>query len=114
MAYVHKCLIVPAQYQEISKLVCFGLAGESAKDMFITGLSENGNKPATHYISVGCVEDTFVAAMLSVELLYQICSNCRLDVTFDQCKELLSNSSITSESVYEVLKRLNLKKVSDE
>ncbi len=56
----HRALIVPAAFQALSKGLCEAMAeGDAGKGMFTTGLSANGEAPATHYISSGGIVPEF-------------------------------------------------------
>ena len=58
--YTHRTIIVPAAFQALAQGLCEAVAeGDAGKGMFTTGLSANGELPATHYISSGHIEQQF-------------------------------------------------------
>ena len=58
--YTHRTIIVPAAFQAMVQGLCEAIAeGDAGKGMFTTGLSANGELPATHYISSGHIEQQF-------------------------------------------------------
>lgn len=61
--WVHRSMIVSAQYAEIARDLCALLAGAGGAGMFETGLSADGSFPATHYISAGKIESEFAAIL---------------------------------------------------
>ena len=57
---VHRAMIVPAAFQALAQGLCEAMAERDAgKGMFTTGLSPNGEAPATHYISSGGIAPEF-------------------------------------------------------
>ena len=57
---IHRVLIVPAAFQTLAQGLCEAMAeGDAGKGMFTTGLSPNGEAPATHYISSGGIAPEF-------------------------------------------------------
>ena len=57
---IHRVLIVPAAFQALAQGLCEAMAeGDAGKGMFTTGLSPNGEAPATHYISSGGMAPEF-------------------------------------------------------
>ena len=57
---IHRVLIVPAAFQTLAQGLCEAMAeGDAGKGMFTTGLSPNGEAPATHYISSGGMAPEF-------------------------------------------------------
>ena len=57
---IHRVLIVPAAFQTLAQGLCEAMAeGDAGKGMFATGLSPNGEAPATHYISSGGIATEF-------------------------------------------------------
>ena len=57
---IHRVLIVPAAFQTLAQGLCEAMAeGDAGKGMFTTGLSPNGEAPATHYISSGGIVPEF-------------------------------------------------------
>ena len=60
----HRALIVPAAFQALSQGLCEAMAeGDAGKGMLTTGLSPNGEAPATHYISSGGIAPEFAGIL---------------------------------------------------
>ena len=57
--WVNRTMIVPAEQVDLARALAEGLSGPAGSGMWTTGLSADGNEPATHYISAGLIEDTF-------------------------------------------------------
>lgn len=58
--YTHRTIIVPAAFQQLAQGLCEAAAeGDAGAGMFTTGLSPNGEEPATHYISSGGIATEF-------------------------------------------------------
>ena len=113
MAYVHRCLIVPASLQPTAQAMCAQLAGEGGAGMFTTGLSATGTAPASHYISVGMIVDTFAYVMSDPAIMYQVCIDAGMNVTLAQCEYILSICDISDEQAQVALDRLGLKLVQE-
>ena len=55
----HRCLITPDAYVALARGLAAGLAGASAQGMWSVPLSPTGEAPATHWISVGLMDEDF-------------------------------------------------------
>jgi hypothetical protein len=93
--------------------MCAQLAGESGAGMFTTGLSADGTIPASHYISVGMIEDTFAYVMSDPAIMYQVCIDAGMNVTLAQCEYILSICDISDEQAQVALDRLGLQLVQE-
>lgn len=62
--YTLRTIIVPAPFQALAQGLCAAVAeGDAGQGMFTTGLSPNGELPATHYISSGHIFESFAALL---------------------------------------------------
>ena len=113
MAYVHRCLIVPSSLQPTVQAMCAQLAGEGGAGMFTTGLSADGTIPASHYISVGMIEDTFAYVMSDPAIMFQVCIDAGLKVTLAQCEYILGSSDISEDEAQTAMARLGLQLVQE-
>lgn len=52
---------VPASIAPQCRAMAQAIAGDAARDLWITGLSATGAEPATHYVSSGAVGDDMLA-----------------------------------------------------
>lgn len=57
--WLHRCLIVPDAYVTLARALASGIAGASAQGMWSVPLSATGTLPATHWISVGLMDEGF-------------------------------------------------------
>jgi hypothetical protein len=86
-------LITPAAYQALAKGLCAGIApGDSAQDMFLTGLSADGSAPATHYISDGYIKPEFAALLGNANATYAAAQEAGASVTLQQIQALYAAS----------------------
>lgn len=113
MPYVHRCLIVPLALQATAQEMCAQLAGQGGENMFTTGLSATGEAPATHFISVGMIEEQFAHVMSDPAIMFQVCIDAGINVTLEQCQYILGSSDISEEQSQEALNRLGLKLVQE-
>lgn len=60
---MNRCIIIPASAQANAQALCKGLAGAAGDGMFVTGLSANGQAPATHFVSSGPISDDMAALL---------------------------------------------------
>lgn len=109
----YRCLIVPATYQALAQDLCASLAGAAGEDMLTTGLSANGNPPATHYIAAGVISNEFAVLMSDPALLYQACAPVDVSVTYQQCVDILSASDISMVQPFDAIARLGLQLINE-
>lgn len=114
MSYVYKCLIVPLEIQPISQNLCAQLAGQSGENMFTTGLSATGAAPATHFISAGMIDKQFAYVMSNSAIMHQSCINAGINVTLEQCQDILDAADISEDEPFIALDRIGLKLIQDE
>lgn len=108
MSYVHRCLIVPLEIQTTVQTMCAQLAGQGGENMFTTGLSATGDAPATHFISVGMIEEQFAHAMSDPAIMFQVCVDAGINVTLEQCQYILSVSDVSEDAPFDAIARLGL------
>ncbi len=81
---VHRNLIVPAAFQTLAQGLCEAMAeGDAGAGMLTTGLSPNGEAPATHYISSGGIAPAF-ADILPLTIVTPTTEPGELDVITTQ------------------------------
>lgn len=110
--YVQRCMIVTAANQAFAQSLCVGLAPDTGKNMFITGLSPTGAVPATLYITEGMIQDTFAALMADANALYAACQQAGIPATLAQCQNLLAQSDISTDKPFVAMSRLGVKKIA--
>lgn len=110
MAYIHRTFIVPADLAPLARQLTVAIAGAAGEGMFTTPLSADGNEPATHFISSGMIEDTFVEMLASPEALYQMADEY---ASLEQCTDLLERSDISEDSEQDAMDRLGLTMVQN-
>ena len=59
ITWSHRCLIVPDGFVLLARALASGIAGASAQGMWSVPLSVTGEAPATHWISVGLMDEDF-------------------------------------------------------
>lgn len=103
MSYVHRCLIVEASIAEQARQLAVALAGEPAAGMWLTALSPTGEAPATHYVSSGMIEDTFVGILESAAVLAAAAG-----ISEAEAEALLAQADISQAEPFEAFERLGL------
>lgn len=61
--WTHRCLIVEDGYVALARGLASGIAGASAQGMWSVPLSPTGALPATHWLSVGLMDEDFAALL---------------------------------------------------
>lgn len=126
MAYVQRCLIVPAAYAPLARALCDGLApGGSGAGMLATPISISGAMPATHFVAQGMIEDTFAALLPLTSFDAEgvpmtapgqpetIVTLAKGAVTLAQAKALLAAVDVTEQEPFAAMARMNLKMVQE-
>lgn len=114
MSYVHRTMIVPAALTPLAQGLAPGLAGSAGDGMWTTGLSPTGAAPATHYVSAGMIEDTFVAVLTDANLMHQMASDAGSTVTLADCEALVSGSDVSEDEPFAAFARLSLQLTTTE
>lgn len=110
--WVHKTIVVNDNVVQMARDMCQQLAGSGGTDMFITGLSETGSTPITHWISSGLIQSEFATLLESPEIVYQVASQSGIELPQGSVEYLLSNCDISDEQAETTLQRLNLSYIS--
>lgn len=108
MAWVHKCMIPPAAIRDTCAAMCAELAGPGGTGMFTTPLAPEGQTEATHYISVGLIEDTFAYLLDNPEALAQACQQAGLPVTLAELQAILAACDVSDDQPQAAMARLGL------
>jgi hypothetical protein len=111
MSWVQKTMILPASLQPLAQGLAAGLAGDSGAGMWTTGLSANGQAPASHYVSTGMIEDTFAAMLADPDAMFSAAQEAGASVTLAQCQALVSGSDVSDEAPFDAFARLGLQLV---
>lgn len=110
--YIHQTMVVPAELAALAQSAAVALAGPPAEGMWTTPLSPTGEAPATHYVSAGMIEDTFVAPMTDAALMFELAQQLGAEMTAEQCDALVTASDVSGEEPFEVFARLGLQLIS--
>lgn len=120
MSYIKRTLIVTAQHVPLARSLAAHLAGPPGDGMWLTGLSADGQEPATHYVSSGPVGAEFGPMLTDAAALHGAVT-AALDtgmqvpqstgVTLADCEALVESSTVVDladESPHETFARLGL------
>lgn len=102
--WVHRTMIVPAALVQNCRQLAASIPGGAG--MWLTGLSPDGNAPATHYISAGQIMTNFAAIMDSPNAL-----SAATGVPLVQAQTILDACSVSSRKASEVLQEMGLQVV---
>ena len=109
MAFVHRCMIVPASIAPAVRGLCRVIANFSGEDMFTVGLSASGSLPATHFVSSGLIDEDFANLMDSPSAAFDVAVQNGVSITLDQITGILAAATISSEDGSKVISDLGLK-----
>jgi hypothetical protein len=109
MAYVHRTLILPAAITANCQQLSEALSGPAGAGMWTTGLSADGNLPASHFISSGMISEEFAAMIAAPAVMFAACESAGLPVTLAQCQSILGAADVSADEPFAALTRLNLK-----
>jgi len=125
-----RTMIVTAAEAPLARQIAESLSPVHGAGMWITGLSADGNEPATHCISTGYISTEFAALMpeqvweYDSELdtwdliddipgdpvaLYNMCIEAGMSVTQAQIDDLFANCDVTTQEPFVAFDRLGLK-----
>ena len=108
--WTHRCLIVPAALQAQCRALAAQVLGEQqAEGMWITGLSPTGASPATHFVSVGLMWQSFADLLSSPEAL-----SAGAGIPLANAQAILGACDVSEDQAFDALARLNLKLVNDD
>lgn len=122
---IHRVLIVPAAFQALAQGLCEAMAeGDAGKGMFTTGLSPNGEAPATHYISSGGIAPEFAdilplttideegnasTSQGNVEFVEGIAVQAGIPLPADTVAALFAAIDVSEQGPFEAMSRLGIK-----
>lgn len=123
MTYIYRTMIVPAEHAPLARSLAAHLAGPPGDGMWLTGLSEDGNEPATHYVSSGPVGAEFGPMLTDAEALHAAVTAAidtgmsvpqNTGLTLADCEALVESSEVVDlaeEGPHNTFVRLGLKLV---
>ena len=125
-------MIVPASVVDLARNIAANLDPGGA-NMWITGLSQTGAAPATHFISTGIVpgawhqlipvetwelqEDQWVLVSETSgnpQAIYGLCLQKGLQVTLPEIEQLFVEVDITQQDPWTAISRLNIRMVQED
>lgn len=107
MTNIHRCLIVPAQHQQLAQSICAALAGPAGAGMFAVEATHT-ESGAIFYASSGAIDLEFAALIDDANLLFAACQQAAVPVTLAQCQSLLADSDASDEPWLAAFARLGL------
>jgi hypothetical protein len=122
-------LIVPASQQQLAQLIAVTLDPSGGHGMWTTGLSTDGNPPATYYISTGYVgggwlnlvpvaewaqdeEGNWIKISETPGNAAAVVAGCvakEVSVTLDEVEALFATSDVSQQGPFVAIARLNLR-----
>lgn len=133
MSYVFKTLIVDAQDVVLAREIAATLGKAGGEGMWLTGLSSDGQEPATHYVSTGYVSSELAALVptafyeqneegqwvqtdyipgnASMVVAACVAADPPLEVTVEQVEAIYSRSDVTEQDPYIAFNRLGIQMV---
>ena len=112
----HVTLIVPASLVDAARNLAECLA-PGGHGMYITGLSADGNEPATHYISSGLMQVEFINLLADATATHAAAQygagqqGLTLTATLADCEAIRTQSDISAGEPFAALARLGLQMV---
>jgi hypothetical protein len=125
-----RTLIIQAQDQTLSQQIAATLGGQAGENMWIVGLSADGQLPATHYVSTGCISPEFADMMPTATYVYEndqwvqtaytpgnaalvagACAAAGLTVTEQEIEDIYSRCDVTEQEPFVAFARLGLQVV---
>jgi hypothetical protein len=131
-----RTLIIAAQDQTLSQQIAATLGGQAGENMWIVGLSADGQLPATHYVSTGCIGPEFADMMPTATWEWQqpdpeqpgewvmtdyvpgnaalvagACAAAGLTVTEQEIEDIYSRCDVTVQEPFVAFARLGLQVV---
>ena len=103
---VYRCVVVTAAIRDLCRAMVVQLAGDTHADMWSTGLSADGQTPATHYINSGLVRVELAAMLDSAEAL---AAGTGIDLA--QAQYILMQADVSAEDPLAVMARRGLEPV---
>ena len=109
----HVTIIVPASLVDAARNLAECLA-PGGHGMYITGLSADGNEPATHYISSGIMQVGFINLLDDATATHAAAQygaaqqGLTLTATLADCEAIRMQGDISSDPAFEAMSRLGL------
>lgn len=109
----HVTIVVPASLVDAARNLAECLA-PGGHGMYITGLSADGNEPATHYISSGLMQVGFINLLSDASATHAaaeqgaVQQGLTLTATLADCEAIRTQGDISSEDPYVAMARLGL------
>ena len=103
---VYRCVVVTAAIRDLCRAMVVQLAGPTHAEMWSTGLSADGQAPATHYINSGPVR-VELAAMLGDAAT--LAAGTGIDLA--QAQYILSQVGVSEQDPIAVMARMGLQAV---
>ena len=103
---VYRCVVVTAEIRDLCRAMVVQLAGPTHAEMWSTGLSADGQAPATHYINSGPVR-VELAAMLGDAAT--LAAGTGIDLA--QAQYILSQVGVSDDPPEAVMARIGLELV---
>jgi len=115
----HVTIVVPASLVDAARNLAECLA-PGGHGMYITGLSADGNEPATHYISSGTMQVAFINLLSDASATHAaaeqgaVQQGLTLTATLADCEALVAQSDISADEPFSAMARLGLQLVQTE
>ena len=103
---VYRCVVVTAAIRDLCRAMVVQLAGPTHAEMWSTGLSADGQAPATHYINSGPVRVELAAMLDSAEALA-----AGTGIALEQAQYILSQVGVSEQDPIAVMARMGLQAV---
>lgn len=106
MAWVRKTMIAADAVVDTCRQMAVAVAGNAGANMWTTPLSPNGALPATHWISAGCIEESFAGLIASPESLA-----AGTGIPVEQAAAILAQCIVSDDDPHAVIAVAGLKLV---
>lgn len=110
----HVTIVVPAPLVDAARNLAECLA-PGGHGMYITGLSADGNEPATHYISSGLMQVGFISLLSDASATHAaaeqgaVQQGLTLTATLADSEALMAAADVSAESPFDAMARLGLR-----
>lgn len=92
---VLRTVVVPEALAGLAARLCGELAGTPGEGMFVSALGDTPDGPVTHRVSSGWISDSFAPALEDWNTLYGACYMLGIEVTPEECQELIESSFVS-------------------
>ena len=104
--WTHRTIIVPDAVVIPARMACEALAGAGGSGMYSVPLSPTGELPATHWISIGLIEQDFADLLGNPDALAAVATQAGLDPA--PLVAIVAASDISEEPADVALARLGM------